>query len=218
MSTKYISAIVCLTACVAFAGTASAQVVGKVIEKSTNRPLEFVNVILHSLSDSAFVSGTVSGEDGQFLFEKVSSGSYLLKVSYIGLESKTMQVDVAANRVDVGDIMLTESNVLSEVVITSKTPTFQSSINGGIVANVSTTLLSTVGTANDVLQRLPGITAENGNLSVFGKGSPVVYINNRKVRDQSELQRLESSEITTVQCLYAPEFVSHTAGERCTIE
>ncbi|MDR3219048.1 MAG: outer membrane beta-barrel family protein, partial [Dysgonamonadaceae bacterium] len=61
-----------------------------------------------------------------------------------------------------------------------------------------------VGTANDVLQRMPGITADNGKLSVFGKGAPIVYINNRKVRDSQELERLESSEISTVELITNP--------------
>jgi hypothetical protein len=61
-----------------------------------------------------------------------------------------------------------------------------------------------VGTANDVLQRMPGITADNGKLSVFGKGAPIVYINNRKVHDMSELERLESSEISTVELITNP--------------
>lgn len=98
---------------------------------------------------------------------------------------------------------MNESNVLSEVVITSKIPPFQSGINGGIVANVSTTLLSTVGTAKDVLQRMPGITTDN-KLTVFGKGTPIVYINSRKVQDMLELERLESSEISTVELITNP--------------
>ena len=51
---------------------------------------------------------------------------------------------------------------------------------------------------------MPGITADNGKISVFGKGAPIVYINNRKVRDMSELERLESSEIATVELITNP--------------
>jgi hypothetical protein len=195
-----------------FTVNASVPISGKIIEESTGTPLEYVNIVLLSLPDSAFVSGTVSGEDGLFLFEKVNSGKYLLKISYVGLENKLISVDVSTNPVDLGDILLNESNVLREVVITSKTPPFQSSINGGIVANVSTTLLSTVGTANDVLQRIPGIILDNDKITVFGKGAPIVYINNRKVRDMSELERLESSEISTVELISNPGAKYDTEG------
>lgn len=128
----------------------------------------------------------------------------MLKISYIGFENQFIELEVSSPSLNLGEIRLNESNVLSEVVITSKIPPFQSGINGGIVANVSTTLLSTVGTANDVLQRIPGVMAEEGKITVFGKGTPIVYINNRKVRDSSELERLESSEISTVELITNP--------------
>ena len=47
----------------------SAQTVkGKLVDES-NHPLPYANVVLLSLSDSAFVSGTISGEDGLFKLE-----------------------------------------------------------------------------------------------------------------------------------------------------
>jgi hypothetical protein len=55
----------------AFAANATVPVSGKMIEESTGTPLEYVTIVLLSLPDSAFVAGTVSGEDGRFLFEKV---------------------------------------------------------------------------------------------------------------------------------------------------
>ena len=46
--------------------TTAVPVSGKIIEESTGSPLEYVNIVLLALPDSAFVSGTVSGEDGLF--------------------------------------------------------------------------------------------------------------------------------------------------------
>jgi hypothetical protein len=188
----------------AFSSRASVPVSGKILEKSTKEPLEYANIILLSLPDSSFVAGAVSGEEGVFLFEKVNSGTYLLKVSYVGFENHLLAFDVATEAIVLKDIEMIESNTLQEVVVTSRTAPFKASTNGGIVANVSTTLLSSVGTAHDVLQRIPGIISENGKITVFGRGAPIVYLNNRKVRDLSELERLESSEISTVELITNP--------------
>jgi hypothetical protein len=204
MQKRIITGIIFLITVFTFSARAAVSISGKIIEESTQTPLAYANILLLSLPDSAFVSGTTSSEGGLFQFDKVNNGKYLLKVLYIGFETKLITVDVAANPVDLGNISLKESNVLREVVITSKTPPFQSGNNGGLIANVSTTLLSTVGTANDVLQRMPGIILEDGKIKVFGKGAPVVYINNRKVRDNQELERLESSEISTVELITNP--------------
>jgi len=186
------------------ANAAVVTVSGKLIEESTNEPLEYANVVLLT-PDSAFIAGTVSLESGIFKFEKVEAGNYLLKCSYLGFDDRFLAITVQHEPVDVGTVIMSASTTsLNEVVVTAKPSPFKASASGGIIANVSTTLLSTVGTANDVLQRIPGVVAENGAISVFGKGAPTVYINNRKVRDMSELERLESSEISTVELITNP--------------
>ncbi|MDR1115742.1 MAG: outer membrane beta-barrel protein [Tannerella sp.] len=183
---------------------ATAPISGRIIADTAGTPLEYANVLLLSLPDSTFASGTVSDEKGRFQLVNVGSGKYVLKISYIGLETGTVLCEVSANPVDIGDIRLKESNVLNEIIITSKQNPFRPGDNGGIVANVAATLLSTVGTANDVLQRMPGVTVDNGKITVFGKGVPIVYINNRRIRDISELERTESSEIYTVELIANP--------------
>jgi hypothetical protein len=190
----------------AFTVQGAVPVSGRIIESAKNEPLGYANVLLLSLSDSAFVAGATSSEDGFFRFDNVSNGKYMLKVSFIGFEDRLIPVDVSDNPVDLADIHLNESDALTlnEAVVTAKMKPFRSGINGGIVANVASTLLSSVGTANDVLQRMPGIISEEGKMTVFGKGAPIVYINNRKVRDMSELERLESSEILTVELITNP--------------
>jgi hypothetical protein len=204
MCKKFISEILFLSLIFVSAVNAAAPVSGRIIEDATGTHLEYANVLLLSLPDSAFASGTVSDENGLFQLADTGSGKYVLKISYIGLETRTVLCEVSTNPVDVGDIRLKESNVLDEIIITSKQNPFRPGNNGGIVANVAATLLSTVGTASDVLQRMPGVTADNGKITVFGKGVPVVYINSRRVRDMSELERMESSEIYTVELITNP--------------
>ena len=188
----------------AFTSKAAVPVSGRIIEKSTGSPLEYANILLFSLPDSTFITGATSGEDGHFQFDNVNSGEYLLKILYVGLEPQLIPVQVITEPVVLEDILLKESNVLKEVVITPKQIPFRMGNNGGIVANVATTLLSTVGTANDVLQRMPGVTLLNDQITVFGKGTPIVYINNRRIYDNQELDRLESSEISTVELITNP--------------
>lgn len=58
----------------------SAQTVsGKLIDENS-QPLPYANVVLLSLPDSAFVSGTISGEDGTFTLE-ATSVNQIVKIS-----------------------------------------------------------------------------------------------------------------------------------------
>ena len=43
------------------------DITGKVVDEN-NIPLDFVNVVLLNKNDSTFISGTITNEDGSFLF------------------------------------------------------------------------------------------------------------------------------------------------------
>ena len=68
----------------------------------------------------------------------------------------------------------------------------------GIQTNVENTVLSKLGTGEDVLAHVPGITKKDDAFEVFGKGAPLIYINGRLMRDASELDQLKSENIKSV--------------------
>lgn len=72
----------------------SAQTVsGKLIDENS-RPLPYANVVLLSLPDSAFVNGTISGEDGTFKLEATSENQ-IVKISSIGYKTVCKPVSPA---------------------------------------------------------------------------------------------------------------------------
>ena len=204
MKKIYILVFFSLSISLSFTANAIVSIIGKVIDDSSNEPLEYANVVLLSFPDSIFVSGSISDENGIFKLDNITNGAYLLKVSYVGFEVKFISVKVVSEPVVTNDIRLVQSNILDEIVVTPKVKPFRTGTGGAIIANVSTTLLSTVGTANDVLQRMPGILLDNNNITIFGKGAPIIYINNRLVRDKQELERLESTEISSIELITNP--------------
>ena len=74
----------------------------------------------------------------------------------------------------------------------------------GLQTNVKGSVLENVGTADDVLAKTPGLIKGPNGLEVMGKGSPLVYINGRKITDTSELSRLQSNEIQSVEVITNP--------------
>lgn len=73
-----------------------------------------------------------------------------------------------------------------------------------LVAHVANTELAQLGTANDVLSRLPFINMDDEGLTVVGKGEPTIFINNRPVRSSEELQLLKSESIKDIQIITSP--------------
>ena len=96
---------------ITFAGAAQpvkTTVSGMLREENSNIPLPFVNIELISGKDSAFIAGTITREDGRFTLPEIEKGSYFLKSSSAGYQSKTQEILVGQlnNFIDVGTIEL----------------------------------------------------------------------------------------------------------------
>lgn len=174
------------------------RVSGKLIDENS-QPLPYANVVLLSLPDSAFVSGTVSGEDGIFTLEATSQNQ-IVKISSIGYKT-VYKPTVPAN---IGIVQLaSDAQLLGEVVVKADLPKMQ--LKGdAIVTTVQGSILEKAGTGEDLLDKLPGVSADDGEVRVFGAGAPEIYINGRKVRDNAELNQLSSDNIKSVEVVNNP--------------
>ena len=74
----------------------------------------------------------------------------------------------------------------------------------GLATSVRGSVLENAGTANDVLKKVPGLIKGKDGLEVIGKGKPQIYINGRKMNDPSELDRILSHEIQSVEVINNP--------------
>ena len=171
---------------------------GKVTDEK-NQPLPYANVVLLSLPDSAFVTGTVSDESGAFAL-KTNRDNLLLRISSIGYATIYNKVD----KPDLGTIqLLPDAQLLGEVVVKGDLPKMQ--LKGDAqVTNVQGSILEKAGTGNDLLSKLPGVSAEEGTVNVFGSGAAEIYINGRKMRNASELDQLSSDNVKRVEVVRNP--------------
>ncbi|MDR0726119.1 MAG: carboxypeptidase-like regulatory domain-containing protein, partial [Prevotellaceae bacterium] len=97
MDKRFFSILALFSSVIGFTANAAVSVSGRIIDKTDGTPLEYANVLLLSLPDSIFVSGTVSNSEGLFRFSEVGAGKYAVKVSYIGYETATLSCEVSSN-------------------------------------------------------------------------------------------------------------------------
>ena len=171
---------------------------GKIVDEK-GEPLAFANVVLLNRQDSAFVKGVVSGEDGHFAIDSACNNG-IIKVTSIGY--KTAWKDCTGENAGVIK-MVADSKVLGEVVVKSSLPKTILK-NGGMTTTVAGSVLEKAGTMEHLLDRIPNVSAQNGNIKVFGRGEPIIYINGRQMRDRSELDRLSSDNIKSVEVISNP--------------
>ena len=169
---------------------------GKVIDEE-GQALQYANVVLMSLPDSAMVAGTVTGMDGAYSIMS-DARNVVLRVSMIGY--RTVSVSNPA-----GGTVKMEPDVetLGEVTVTAVLPK-TTLTDQGMQTNIRGSVLETAGTASDALERVPGLIKSQDGLEVVGKGTPLIYINGRKVSDIKELDRLQSNEIQNVEVITNP--------------
>lgn len=171
---------------------------GKIVDEK-GEPLAFANVVLLNRQDSAFVKGVVSGEDGHFAIDSACNNG-IIKVTSVGY--KTAWKDCTGENAGVIK-MVANSKVLGEVVVKSSLPKTILK-NGGMTTTVAGSVLEKAGTMEHLLDRIPNVSAQNGNIKVFGRGEPIIYINGRQMRDRSELDRLSSDNIKSVEVIANP--------------
>ena len=171
---------------------------GKIVDEK-GEPLAFANVVLLNRQDSAFVKGVVSGEDGHFAIDSACNNE-IIKVTSVGY--KTAWKDCTGENAGVIK-MVADSKVLGEVVVKSLLPKTILK-NGGMTTTVAGSVLEKAGTMEHLLDRIPNVSAQNGNIKVFGRGEPIIYINGRQMRDRSELDRLSSDNIKSVEVIANP--------------
>ena len=193
---KRISWMLCL---IGMAVSMNAQsIYGKLVDEK-NAPLAYANVVLLSMPDSTFVSGTISDEMGAFRLTKDEKGTFV-RISSIGYATVYKKV----NGGDFGVIQMTsDTQLLGEVTVKGTLPTTR--LKGdAMITGVTGTLLERAGTAENLLNQIPNVTAQDGSVSVFGRGTPEIYINGRKVRNSSKLDQLSSANVKSVEVVNNP--------------
>ena len=189
--------LVSMMCLVAIASTAQG-ISGRVIDEQA-QPMPFANVVLVSRADSAFIAGVVTKDDGTFSISTDKQDG-LLKVTSVGYTTKFLD----ARTGNVGDIqMQPDTQMLGEVVVKGSRPLVKMK-DDALVTTVEGSYLSKTGTAGDVLGKIPGVISNHGGVEVLGRGTPLIYINGRQMRNQSELDQLSSDQIKDVEVVMTP--------------
>ena len=165
-----------------FSPTAWAQGITGKLTNNAGQPVAFANVLLLSQADSSFLAGATSDASGVFVIESDVTKA-LLKVSCIGYITHLQQCDTT----DMGTIVLAEdSKMLGEVVVKGNASIYQMNAEG-LVATVQGSALAKLGTLGDVLNQLPFLNVQADAVQVLGRGTPLIYVNGRRLSHQKEL-------------------------------
>lgn len=165
-------------------------------------PIEYANVIALSVRDSSLVTGAVTDNAGKFLLTlPANSNQVFLRVSGIGYEQRNVFLPLIADTLQLK--AESETKTMEGVTVTAQRPKMAIR-NDALVTTIIGSSLAKAGSGNDVLKRIPLLSGKEGSYSVIGRGAAVIYINNRKITDATEIERLNSSDIKDVEVVTNP--------------
>ena len=176
----------------------SRHLIGTIIDEH-GQPVPFANVALLNPADSTLLSGGVSNESGYFAVP-YEQDKVLARISYVGYKTIYRLCD----KEEVGTIRMQPDNyTLNGVVVQGERPKVVLQGNS-LLMNVEGTVMERMGTAEDVLSRVPMIVKRGEGFEILGKGVPLIYLNNRKLTDTNELINVQSDNIRSVEVIQNP--------------
>ncbi len=180
-----VAAVLCLVGLAAAqpaAGPTEGAVVGRVFDSGRQEPVEFANVVLYALPDSAQVGGTVTDRSGAFRLDGVKPGRYFVELSYIGYRDKAVTgFDLGAGAVlDIGRVDLEQRAVpVRGVEATAERPAIRFEADKTVV-DVNKLPTASSGTAVDALQNVPSVKVDiEGNVTLRGSSNFTVLVDGR---------------------------------------
>jgi outer membrane receptor protein involved in Fe transport len=156
---------------------------GVVLDASTDKPVPGASVVLRHLPDSTLVTGAITRADGGFAVAGIRPGRYVARISGVGYTPffiPTVGVKPGADTIELGTIRLATSAVNADEVVVNARRDFMTVGADRTVFNTKDLIVSSGGTATDLLKNIPSIEVDaDGNVSLRGNQNIAIQLNGR---------------------------------------
>lgn len=199
--------------CLSVSAMAQGNVKGRVLDKNHSTPLEFVNVIVTTKSDTTKIVGSaISDTEGKFNVQNIPDGSYVATFSFLGYKTMKRSFTLSpTNRAQTYAViyMAEDAHMLNEVQVVGQRATMKLEVDRKSF-DVSQLVSNAGQAASDVLENIPSVDVDNdGNISLRGNESVEVWINGKASGLTSDnraqiLQQLPAESIDRIEIIDNP--------------
>ncbi|WP_448138951.1 TonB-dependent receptor domain-containing protein [Sphingobacterium siyangense] len=203
--------ILVIASSVVSAQVSSVTLSGIIKNKTDKLAIQYVNVVVKSDKDGAFIAGTMTNDEGRFTISKIKPGNYQLNISFTGFEDKNHSLFVGSlsEFLDIPTIELEERSIALEgVTVTAQAGHVSNKLDKKIYS-VADNISQTGGSVLQTIQNLPGITVQDGKVQLRGNDKVTVLIDGKQTAltgfgSQSGLDNLPSSAIDKIEIINNP--------------
>ncbi len=187
------------------------KITGKVVNSKNDTPISYATISIFSFTDSSFVTGCMSDNNGSFSISNIDFGKYYIKLDFMGFKSSIVDsVVVNSDHTRIGTIRLAENiETLSEVEIIAQTEFVNNSIDKKSY-NIETLITNEGSNTSELLLNIPSVNVDiDGIVSLRGSENVTVLINGKYSGFKGEdlsiyLESLPSDIIETIEVITNP--------------
>ncbi len=176
------------------------------VKDNNNESVAYANIVVYDQSGK-LLTGIITNEEGTFSLN-LTLGVYKIEVSYIGFKTLNTEVDLIED-LKLDDIKLELAEYkLAEVTLTGRKRLFTRKPDR-LVFNVENNISASGGDALDALQVSPGLIVADEGISMIGKSSMRVFINDKPIQLSGEeltgfLSSIPADDIKSVEIITNP--------------
>ncbi|MBD1398161.1 TonB-dependent receptor [Pontibacter sp. JH31] len=165
--------------CMSQAEAQNLSVSGKVQDAHGKTTLPGATVLLTRTTYNS-QTGIVTNGEGNFLFDNVAPGAYTIEVSYLGFKPYSKSIVVQDEALHLGTILLEEASAtIKEVQVIGRVPLGEQK---GDTTQYNAGAFKTApdASAEDLVQKMPGITMQNGTIQAQGQEVKQVLVDGKR--------------------------------------
>ena len=160
------------------------SVKGTVYDFDSAEPLSPAAVQIYQIAgtDSTYIGGTSTDDDGAFTINNLNAGNFVAKVTFIGYDDvyKNFTLRSGSGTTDLGKITMRGGQMLDEVAISAVVAKVQM-INDTVMFNSAAYKLPEGSSVEDLIRKLPGVQiGSDGNITVNGKTVSRILVNGKE--------------------------------------
>ena len=166
-------------------------ITGHVEDEQASEGIPLATVALIQSEDSTLVTGTTTDLDGEFIFQNIEEGEYVLEVKYLGYQTSYLPVEVDSDISELKIGLLEQAQTLAQVhILAEAVASTQKGDTTQFNASAYTTLPDASGIA--LVQKMPGIMMQDGKLQAQGEDVAQILIDGKPFFGNNVKLALES--------------------------
>lgn len=199
-----------------FAQVTGVTISGIVKDKMIKTGLPYVNIVVKTEKEAAFVSGTITDEEGRFSVANIKPGNYKLEISIAGYHSYNQALFIGSlsefleiPTIELEPALSRDETKIEEVVVTSSKKNELSNALDKKTYSLADNISQSGGSVLQSMQNLPGVTVQDGKVQLRGNDKVTVLIDGKQTAltgfgSQSGLDNIPASAIDKIEIINNP--------------